>query len=131
VDTDGNSLARQEAWDQVAHEEANEYLLSPTWNPGYTYDWTLTAAANSSGQAGLSWSCSGSCAATGFNVRRWDRATEDWILVTPRPLPAGSSTWTDPATPRGTTSHYVVSALAADGSETFSRFTSVATAPVA
>ncbi|MFI9151028.1 PA14 domain-containing protein [Streptomyces sp. NPDC053367] len=129
VDTDGNSLARQETWDQVTHEEVNEYYLSPSWNPGYTYDWTLEVSANSVGQAELSWSCSDNCAATGFNVRRWDRATEDWVLLTQQPLPAGTSTWTDPGTPRGTTSHYVVSAVAADGSETYARWRSVATPP--
>ncbi|MFJ8081842.1 PA14 domain-containing protein [Streptomyces sp. NPDC096205] len=129
VDVDGNSLAAQGNWAAVAHEEINEYYLYPTWNPPYTYDWTLTATANASGQAELAWSCSGTCESTGFNVRRWDRTTEDWVLLTPQPLPAGAATWTDPASPRGTTGHYVVSAVTADGTETFSRYTSVATPP--
>ncbi|MFE1440578.1 fibronectin type III domain-containing protein [Streptomyces sp. NPDC058739] len=130
VDTSGNSLYLTGSPSDVAHVETNEYYLGPTYNLPFTYDWALSATVDASAQAQLSWNCTtGSCPATGFHVYRWDRVTEEWVRLTQQPLSAATRAYTDAATPRGTTSHYTITAVAADGSEIAARYTSIATAP--
>jgi fibronectin type 3 domain-containing protein len=129
VDRFGNSVYATSSPTEVAHVETNEFYLAPTHNIPFTYDWSLTAA-NESDQARLSWTCTtGSCTATGFHVYRWNRATEEWVKLTEQPLPADTRTYTDAATPRGTTSHYTLTAIGTDGTELGAPHASVATAP--
>jgi fibronectin type 3 domain-containing protein len=130
VDTSGNSVYETGSPSAMAHVETNEYYLYPTYNLPFTYDWSLSATANASHQADLTWNCTtGSCEATGFHVWRWNRATEEWVRLTEQPLAGTTRAWTDPATPRGTTSHYAITAIAPDGTEVAAPYTSVATAP--
>ncbi|MFJ5774920.1 PA14 domain-containing protein [Streptomyces sp. NPDC093094] len=131
VDTSGNSVHATGSLSDVAHVEANEYHLGPAYNLPFTYDWALSAATDDSSRARLAWTCTtGGCPATGFHVYRWDRATEEWVRLTSQPLSGDTRAYTDAATPRGTTSHYTITAVAADGTETAARHTSVATAPI-
>ncbi|MET9733412.1 PA14 domain-containing protein [Streptomyces sp. NPDC006458] len=130
VDTSGNSVYATGSPSDVAHVEANEFYLGPAYNLPYTYDWALSATVDDSARARLSWTCTtGDCPATGFHVYRWDRATEEWIRLTQQPLSGNTRSYTDPATPSGTTSSYTITAVAADGTEIAARHASVATAP--
>ncbi|CAL9508601.1 PA14 domain-containing protein [Streptomyces sp. enrichment culture] len=129
VDVLGHSLHADGSPAEVARVEVNEYHLAPGYNIPFTYDWSLTAATEAN-RARLSWTCTtGSCTAAGFHVYRWNRVTETWDRLTEQPLPGDTRTYTDAATPSGTTSHYAITAVAANGTELGAPHTSVATAP--
>ncbi|WP_051870274.1 fibronectin type III domain-containing protein, partial [Streptomyces resistomycificus] len=122
--TSGNPLA------DVANVSVNEFELTPPQSPPQTSPWSLSAAADESGHAALSWNCHGTgCAATGFHVYRWDRAAGEYVRLTDVPLAADVHGHTDLTTPTATTSHYVISAVAADGSESFSGLAAVVVPP--
>ncbi|MEY9993028.1 fibronectin type 3 domain-containing protein [Streptomyces sp. V4I8] len=115
--------------DVVANVSVNEFYLTPGYAPPNTAAWTLSAEADEAGRAALTWTCGTGCAASGFHVYRWDRATEQYVRLTDVPLAADARGYTDPATPTATTSHYVISVVAADGSEAYSGLAPVVVPP--
>ncbi|MER6628492.1 hypothetical protein ABT301_09645, partial [Streptomyces sp. NPDC000987] len=131
MDTANNSLytVSGSPADEVADVSVNEFYLTPSYAPPNTAAWTLSGTADGTGKAALSWTCATGCAASGFHVYRWDRATEQYVRLTDVPLAADARGHTDPATPTATTSYYVVSAVAADGSEAFTGLAPVVVPP--
>ncbi|MFF9625596.1 PA14 domain-containing protein [Streptomyces griseosporeus] len=57
----------------------------------------------------------------GFHAYRWDRTTSAWVRLTDAVVPKTRDgwRWTDTTAPRGTTVYYMLSIVAADGTETF------------
>ncbi|GHH23531.1 fibronectin type III domain-containing protein [Streptomyces lanatus] len=132
VDTSNNSLYTLSGnpAEVVANVSVNEFDLTPVQAPPNTAPWALSAEADESGHAVLSWGCRIGCGTpTGFHVYRWDRAAQQYVRLTELPLAADARGYTDPGTPAGTTSHYVVSAVAADGSEAYTGLAPVVVAP--
>ncbi|WP_228044421.1 PA14 domain-containing protein [Streptomyces ferrugineus] len=131
VDTSNNSLYTLSGnpADVVANVSVNEFDLTPGQVPPNTATWALSAEADATGHAVLSWTCGTGCDTSGFHVYRWDRATQQYVRLTDLPLAVDARGYTDPATPAGTTSHYVVSAVAADGSEAYTGLAPVVVAP--
>jgi fibronectin type 3 domain-containing protein len=129
VDQFHNSLYTLTVPANVAHVSVNEFDLTPGYQHPATAGWALSAQADETGHAALSWTCGSGCAAGGFHVYRWDRAADTYVRLTDVPLAADARGYTDPATPAGTTSYYVVSVVAADGTEAFSRLAPVAVPP--
>ncbi|MCX4699190.1 PA14 domain-containing protein [Streptomyces sp. NBC_01373] len=114
----------------VANVAVNEFELTPSQSPEPTAPWSLTAAADESAHAKLSWTCTAAdCTTAGFHVYRWDRAAAQYVRLTDVPLAADARTYTDLTTPSATTSHYLVSAVAANGSEAFSGLAPVVVPP--
>ncbi|MGW2387590.1 PA14 domain-containing protein [Streptomyces sp. NPDC001658] len=113
----------------VANVSVNEFHLTPNHAPANTAAWTLSAT-NDAGNAALTWTCATGCVpASGFHVYRYDRTSDQYVRLTDVPLAADTRTWTDPATPSATTSHYVLSVVAADGTESFSGLAPVVVPP--
>ncbi|MFI1566994.1 fibronectin type III domain-containing protein [Streptomyces sp. NPDC020490] len=131
MDTANNSLytVSGSPADEVADVSVNEFYLTPNSAPPNTAAWTLSGKTDGTGKAALSWTCAVGCATNGFHVYRWDRATEQYVRLTDVPLAADARGYTDPATPTATTSYYVISAVAADGSEAFSGLAPVVVPP--
>ncbi|WP_324789921.1 PA14 domain-containing protein [Streptomyces sp. H51] len=131
MDTANNSLytVSGSPADEVADVSVDELFLTPSYAPPNTAAWTLSGTADGTGKAALSWTCATGCAASGFHVHRWDRATEQYVRLTDEPLAADARGYTDPATPTATTSYYLVSAVAADGSEAFTGLAPVVVPP--
>ncbi|MCX5559330.1 fibronectin type III domain-containing protein [Streptomyces sp. NBC_00038] len=127
VDVYGNSLTYEDEPDiedwllPVATAAVTELDLTPTVTlddsaPCHLSNWTGSAGSI------LAVECDESVAATaaGINVYRWDPAAVAYVRLTDLPLAASTTRYTDTTTPTGTTNHYVISVVAADGSETFS-----------
>ncbi len=139
VDIYGNSLTYEDqglaAWDSsVSQVTYTELDLTPGVVPEDTAEWSLYASANeTTGSGVLSWSCivysTITCDTSGFNVYRWDRSTGTYVRLTEVPLPATSKRYTDLTAPTGTTNHYVVSVVAADGTEAFTNVDYTVTLP--
>ncbi|MGI5376992.1 fibronectin type III domain-containing protein [Streptomyces sp. CA-251387] len=131
VDTSHNSLYTLKGYPESvsANVSVNEFDLTPGYAPPNTAATNLTAQADESGHAALSWGCGSGCAITGIHVYRWDRATQQYVRLTDVPLATDARGYTDPTTPAGTTSYYVISFVAADGSEAYSGLAPVVVAP--
>ncbi|MER5216562.1 PA14 domain-containing protein [Streptomyces sp. NPDC002838] len=131
VDTNNNSLYTLRGYPEsvAANVSVNEFELTPSQAPPNTAAWALSAVADETGRAALSWTCGTGCTTTGFHVYRWDRAAGQYVRLTDVPLTADARGYTDPATPSATTSFYVISTVAANGSEAFSGLAPVVVPP--
>ncbi|NEA64480.1 PA14 domain-containing protein [Streptomyces sp. SID12488] len=139
VDIYGNSLTYEDedraAWDSsVSQVTYTELDLTPTVVHEDTAEWYLSASANATTGSGvLSWSCVAystvTCDTSGFNVYRWDGSTGTYVRLTEVPLAATTKRYTDLTAPTGTTNHYVVSVVAADGTEAFTNVDYTVTLP--
>ncbi|MER6348168.1 fibronectin type III domain-containing protein [Streptomyces sp. NPDC001595] len=132
IDKENNSLYTLAGYpaDVVANVSVNEFYLTPGHTPHpNTAAWILSGEADQAGLAALSWTCGTGCEATGFHVYRFDRASDQYVRLTDLPLTADARAYTDPATPAATTSYYVISVVAADGSESFSGLAPVVVTP--
>ncbi|MEU6373497.1 PA14 domain-containing protein [Streptomyces sp. NPDC046909] len=139
VDIYGNSRTYEDsndpdvtAWSQpVSKVAVTELDLTPTVIPEDTAPCTLTAWTVLGSEGGMYIDCADSVAteATGINVYRWDPATSTYVRVTDTPLAPTVTRYVDSTVPRGTTVYYVLSVVAADGSETFSNVDSSVSLP--
>ncbi|WP_128433797.1 PA14 domain-containing protein [Streptomyces cyaneus] len=137
VDKYGNSLTYQDEADiddwsgPVSKVTVTELDLRPTNVPEDTAPCSVTTYTTLGDHGGMYIDCADSVAteAAGINVYRWDRATSTYVKVTDVPLAPTATNYTDTTIPRGTTVYYMLSVVAADGSETFSNVDSSVSLP--
>ncbi|WP_055531713.1 fibronectin type III domain-containing protein [Streptomyces graminilatus] len=115
----------------VSAVTATELDLRPTTVPEDTAPCSLTTYTALGHEGGMYIDCPDSVAtkAVGINVYRWDRATSTYVRVTDVPLRPTVTSYTDRTVPHGTTVYYLLSVVAADGSETFSNVGSSVSMP--
>ncbi|NUP17200.1 MAG: hypothetical protein HOZ81_14045 [Streptomyces sp.] len=119
-------------WDiPVSRVTVTERDLRPTTVPEDTAPCSLLTYTTLGDHGGMYIECADSVAeeAAGINVYRWDRATSTYARVTDVPLAPTATSYTDTTIPTGTTVYYVLSVVAADGSETFSNVDSSVSLP--
>ena len=124
VDIYGNSLTYEDesniGWSPtVSRADVTELDLTPSTIPADTAPCSLDADATDAGIGVLHIDCAGADA-TGINVYRWYRTAGDYVRLTDVPLDLATTQYLDRTAPTGTTNHYVISVVAADGSEAFS-----------
>ncbi|MEU9284878.1 hypothetical protein AB0D57_09155 [Streptomyces sp. NPDC048275] len=110
-------------WSQPLSTVAvTELDLTPTAIPEDTAPCSLLTYTAVGHHGGMYIDCADSVPteAAGINVYRWDPATSTYVRVTDVPLKPTATNYTDTTIPTGTTVYYVLSVVAADGSETFS-----------
>ncbi|MDC0767558.1 fibronectin type III domain-containing protein [Streptomyces sp. HD] len=137
VDAYGNSLTYQDETDipdwsgPVSKVTVTELDLRPTTAPEDTAPCSLLTYTTYGDHGGMYIECADSVAteAAGINVYRWDRATSTYARVTDVPLAPTTTNYTDTTIPTGTTVYYLLSVVAADGSETFSNVDSSVSLP--
>ncbi|MET7474926.1 PA14 domain-containing protein [Streptomyces sp. NPDC005648] len=136
VDKYGNSLTYEDetgiGWSSsVSKVTATELDLRPATVPANTAPCSLTTYTTLGDEGGMYIDCADKVAteAAGINVYRWDRASGSYVRVTDTPLAPTTTHYTDPTVPRGTTVYYLLSVVAADGSETFSNVDSSVSLP--
>ncbi|WP_432043265.1 PA14 domain-containing protein [Streptomyces cadmiisoli] len=131
-DVYGNSAHWTGDWDlPVSQVTVTELDLRPTTVPEHTAPCLLLTYTTIGDHGGMYIECADSVPteAAGINVYRWDRATSTYVRVTDVPLAPTATRYTDTTIPTGTTVHYVLSVVAADGSETFSNVDSSVSLP--
>ncbi|NEC85247.1 PA14 domain-containing protein [Streptomyces sp. SID12501] len=119
-------------WDSpVSTVTGAELDLRPTTVPEDTAPCSLTTFTTLGDEGGMYIDCADSVAteAVGINVHRWDRATSTYVRVTDVPLAPTATSYIDHTVPHGTTVYYLLSVVAADGSETFSNVGSSVSLP--
>ncbi|MFJ4834919.1 PA14 domain-containing protein [Streptomyces sp. NPDC088747] len=113
VDTSYNSSFKWTGTAQVS--SVFELDLTPSVSTPEGSPVSLTASADDSGTVELSWNTVQG--ATGYRVLRWDPAAGQYTSLT-GDTPVTGTSYTDTTAASGTTHHYWVTALLADGSET-------------
>ncbi|MFE9765255.1 fibronectin type III domain-containing protein [Streptomyces sp. NPDC005808] len=119
-------------WSQeLSKVSVTELDLTPATVPEDTAPCSLNTYTAVGHHGGMYIDCADSVAteATGINVYRWDPTTSTYARVTDTPLPPTATNYTDTTIPTGTTVFYVLSVVAADGSETFSNVDSSVSLP--